>query len=94
MSSTYPLECLELSAPDESVNHPSHYQSANDPEGHYEAIKVIRAWNMGFSLGNALKYICRAGKKANTTPLEDLKKARWYLDEEIKHRDAEEQDSK
>jgi hypothetical protein len=64
----------------ESVNHPQHYGGADNV---YEAIKVIRAWDLGFSLGNAVKYISRAGKKDPSKHIEDLKKARWYLDEEI-----------
>ena len=63
----------------EQVNHPEHYGGEQNP---YEAIKVIEAWDVGFSLGNCLKYIARAGKK--TKELEDLKKARWYLDRKIK----------
>jgi hypothetical protein len=66
----------------ESVDHPAHYGGRNNP---YEAIKVIRAWGLGFSLGNAVKYISRAGKKDPSKTVEDLKKARWYLDEEIQH---------
>lgn len=64
----------------EAVNHPDHYGGKNNP---YEAIKVIRAWNLGFSLGNAVKYISRAGKKDPSKRLEDLKKALWYIQEEI-----------
>lgn len=41
------------------VNHPAHYGGDTT----YEAIKVIEAWRLDFHLGNALKYICRAGKK-------------------------------
>jgi hypothetical protein len=63
----------------EIVNHPSHYGGANNQ---YEAIKVIEAWELGFHLGNVVKYISRAGKKHNRV-LEDLKKARWYLDRQI-----------
>lgn len=63
-------------------NHPPHYGGENNP---YEAIKVIRAWSLGFSLGNAVKYICRAGKKDGESKLDDLRKARWYLDEEIRY---------
>jgi hypothetical protein len=63
---------------EETVNHPAHYGGANNP---YEAIKVIEAWSLGFNLGNTVKYISRAGKKG--APVEDLKKARWYLDREI-----------
>lgn len=65
----------------DSVNHPPHYGGADNP---YEAIKVIEAWGLGFNLGNAMKYIARAGKKGDA--LEDLKKARWYLDREIANR--------
>jgi uncharacterized protein DUF3310 len=64
----------------EKVNHPPHYGGADNP---YEAIKVIEAWKLGFNLGNCIKYISRAGKKGRHGPLEDLKKARWYLDREI-----------
>lgn len=62
----------------EQVNHPDHYGGEDNP---YEAIKVIDAWGLGFCLGNTVKYISRAGKKNDM--LEDLKKARWYLDHEI-----------
>lgn len=62
----------------DAVNHPSHYGGESNP---YEAIKVIEAWRLGFNLGNAVKYVARAGKKGEA--LEDLKKARWYLDREI-----------
>ncbi len=61
----------------ETVNHPAHY-GGDTP---YEAIKVIEAWDLGFCLGNAVKYISRAGKKGSL--VEDLKKARWYIDREI-----------
>lgn len=67
----------------ESVNHPDHYGGADNA---YETIKVIEAWGLGFSLGNAVKYISRAEKKG--AALEDLKKARWYLDREIANREA------
>jgi hypothetical protein len=62
------------------VNHPSHYGGVDNP---YEAIKVIEAWNLGFCLGNTVKYISRAGKKKKNTLLQDLKKAQWYLNREI-----------
>ena len=57
------------------VNHPDHYGGGDNP---YEAIKVIEAWNLGFHLGNAVKYIARAGKKGPAVV--DLRKARFYLD--------------
>jgi hypothetical protein len=64
----------------ESVNHPSHYGGADNV---YEAIKVIDAWNLGFALGNTVKYISRAGKKDPNKELEDLKKAMFYLQHHI-----------
>ena len=68
----------------EKVNHPAHYGGADNP---YEAIKVIEAWGLGFYLGNTVKYISRAGKKDAAAEVEDLKKARWYLDREIQQRE-------
>lgn len=67
-----------IQTPVETVDHPAHYGGADNP---YEAIKVIEAWDLGFCLGNTVKYISRAGKKGDH--LEDLRKARWYLDREI-----------
>jgi predicted O-methyltransferase YrrM len=64
----------------EQVNHPQHYGGS---ENDYEAIKVIDAWDLGFSLGNTVKYISRAGKKNKEKELEDLKKALWYLQHHI-----------
>lgn len=63
-----------------TVNHPAHYGGKDNL---YEAIKVIEAWRLGFCLGNTVKYIARAGKKSAQTELEDLEKARWYLDRQI-----------
>ena len=59
----------------EKVNHPDHYNS-----GQYEAIDVIddAGFGEGFCLGNALKYILRARHKENY--IEDIKKAKWYLE--------------
>jgi len=62
----------------EKINHPDHYQAKN-----MEAIEVIEAYNLNFSLGSAIKYILRAGKKPNEETIEDLKKAIWYLNREI-----------
>lgn len=64
----------------EQVNHPEHYGGS---ENIYEAIKVIDAWELGFSLGNTVKYISRAGKKETDKELQDLKKAAWYLNHHI-----------
>lgn len=59
------------------VDHPAHYGGDTT----YEAIKVIEAWGLGFNLGNVLKYICRSESKS--TRLENLEKAKWYLDREV-----------
>lgn len=64
----------------EQVNHPTHYGGAENP---YEAIKVINAWNLGFELGNAVKYISRAGKKNPEKEIEDLEKSIWYIQHQI-----------
>lgn len=64
----------------EQVNHPKHYGGADNP---YEAIKVIEAWDLGFCLGNTVKYISRAGKKEIDKTVQDLEKAKWYLEREI-----------
>ena len=61
----------------ESVNHPKHYTS--HPSG-VECIQVTE--HMNFCLGNAIKYIWRAGSKGDL--LQDLQKARWYLNREIR----------
>lgn len=62
------------------VNHPSHYKS--HPSG-VECIAIIE--HMNFCLGNAMKYIWRADEKGNS--IEDLQKARWYVDREIQRRE-------
>jgi hypothetical protein len=58
------------------IEHPAHYTA--HPSG-VECITVTE--HMGFCLGNAVKYIWRAGQKGDA--IEDLKKARWYIDREI-----------
>ena len=60
----------------EIVNHPSHYLKSS---GH-EVIDVIEAWNLSFTLGNAIKYIARAGRKDDKKTKEDLEKAVWYIE--------------
>ena len=61
----------------DAVNRPSHYAEGRK----YEPIDVIEDWGLGMHLGNATKYISRAGRKGDE--LEDLKKARWYIDRRI-----------
>ena len=72
----------------DDVNHPSHYAS----DSGLEAIEVIEAFFHGNAfLANTFKYIARAGKKGGEAKrLEDLKKARWYLEREIKREEARE----
>lgn len=64
----------------EQVNHPNHYGGTNNT---YETINVIEAWKLGFNLGNTIKYISRAGKKGTDKTIQDLEKAKWYLQREI-----------
>lgn len=64
------------------VKNPEHYGGATNP---YEAIKVIENWDLGFHLGNTVKYISRAGKKETDKELQDLKKAAWYLQRKIEN---------
>lgn len=80
-----PMPVRAAQAHTEAVDHPLHYGGADNP---YEAIKVIEAWDLDFCLGNTLKYIARAGKKRDVAALEDLRKARWYLDRAIQHEEA------
>ena len=61
------------------IDHPQYY-GGDTP---YEAIKVIEAWGLDFCLGNAVKYISRAGKKDPAKEIEDLKKANWYIQRRI-----------
>ena len=61
----------------DKINHPHHYCHGRK----YEPIEVIDDWELGFNLGNALKYISRAGRKGDG--VEDLKKAAFYIDREI-----------
>ncbi len=61
------------------VNKPSHYMSKNG----IESIDVIESFDLNFNLGNAIKYILRSGKKWNKA--EDLRKAIWYIEREIKN---------
>ena len=64
---------LEALARREAVNHPPHYN-----QGTIEVIDAIEDWGLDFNAGNVVKYVARHQHKAN--PVEDLKKARWYLD--------------
>lgn len=63
-------------SPSDPVNSPSHYKL-----GGVEVIDALEAWRLGYHLGNVVKYVARASHKGNY--LQDLKKARWYLEREI-----------
>jgi len=69
------IAALDADTPD-LVNHPPHYKA-----GGIETIDFIEAKDLNFRLGNVVKYVARAEKKGD--PLEDLKKAKWYLEREI-----------
>lgn len=75
---------------EDKVNHPGHYTY-----GKIEVIDFIEDKELNFNLGNVVKYVARAGKKKSSgkslesKALEDLKKAKWYLDREIATRTKE-----
>ena len=68
MEKTVEKETIEM------VDHPKHYQSKHG----VEVIDIIEEFGLGFHLGNVIKYVLRAGHKSNE--LEDLEKAKWYLE--------------
>jgi len=74
---TYKWVRDDLLKPEEEVNHPPHYTV-----GGIETIDFIEAKQLNFNLGNVVKYLSRAGEK-DSDPLQDLQKARWYLNREI-----------
>lgn len=76
-----------------NINHPSYYN-----DGKIEVIDFIEDKHLNFNRGNAIKYISRAGKKDLNTEIDDLRKAKWYIDREIKqlsklHKDIASQDN-
>lgn len=71
----------------DNIKHPAHYAF-----GKHEPVKVIRDWDLNFNLGNVIKYVARAGRKGDK--LEDLKKARQYLDFEIEELESRYEDMK
>lgn len=64
--------------PGNAVDHPSHYNM-----GSIEVIDAIETWGLGFSDGNAVKYIARHRHKG--TPVQDIKKAIWYLNRHLQN---------
>lgn len=81
---TYPVQPYPIQS--ETVEHPSHYNS--HPSG-VECLTIVRWYN--FNLGNVIKYIWRAGLKEGASELDDLRKASFYLDDEIKRREGDQQ---
>ena len=68
------------------VNHPAHYT-----DGKIEVIDFIEDKKLNYHRGNAVKYICRAGKKDLDKEVEDLQKAVWYINREIRRLEAQKQ---
>ena len=68
----------------DNVNHPAHYT-----DGKIEVIDFIEDKKLNYHRGNAVKYICRAGKKDPEKTIEDLQKAEWYLHREIQRLNAQ-----
>lgn len=67
-----------MDADNDNINHPAHYTA-------YEGVEIIDLTEqMNFNRGNAVKYIARAGLKDPNKEIEDLQKARWYIDREIR----------
>lgn len=62
----------------DNINHPSHYTWFSNGS---EVIDITE--NLSFNLGNVVKYVARAGRKASSSQLEDLSKAQWYLSREL-----------
>lgn len=75
----------------DAVNHPDHYNAlaavCSECGNPIECIDIVR--HLNFDLGNAIKYIWRAGQKDPETEIEDLKKAAWYLADEIEQLEKE-----
>lgn len=64
---------------DDPINHPSHYN-----KGEIEVADFIADQKLNFDRGNAIKYVCRAGSKDPEKEIQDLEKAIWYINHEIK----------
>ena len=69
----------------DAVNHPSHYT-----DGNIEVIEYIEDKKLDYCLGNAVKYISRAGKKDPAKEIEDLQKADWYINRRIRELEQKE----
>lgn len=78
------LGAVDKPTPADNVNHPSHYTF-----GKIEVIDFIEDKKLGFHLGNAVKYISRAGRKNPDKTVEDLRKAVWYINRQIQRLEGE-----
>lgn len=67
----------------DAVNHPKHYT-----DGRIEVIEFIEDKKLDYHIGNAVKYVCRAGKKSPQTEVQDLQKAVWYINRKISNLQA------
>lgn len=67
---------------EDNVLKPNYYQAGKGQ--HFEVFDVIDAFELDFFLGNVVKYVCRAGKKRNNSKLQDLRKAKAYIEEAIR----------
>ena len=84
---TWGVEIADKDTQPDNVNHPYHYNS-----GRIEVIDFIEDKGLGFHLGNAVKYISRAGRKNPDKTIEDLRKAAWYLNRQIERLECVEND--
>ena len=73
------IKWYALFFPNDPVNHPSHYA-----KGKIEVADFIADQKLNFDRGNAVKYVCRAGSKDPEKEVQDLEKAIWYINHEIK----------
>jgi hypothetical protein len=75
----YEIVKNSVAIPNDPVNHPSHYT-----KGKIEVADFIADQKLNFDRGNAVKYVCRAGSKDPEKEIQDLEKAIWYINHEIK----------
>ena len=84
---TWGVEIADKGTQHNNVNHPNHYAN-----GRIEVIDFIEDKGLGFHLGNAIKYISRAGRKNPDKIVEDLRKAVWYINRQIQRLECVEND--
>lgn len=83
-----PVKVEEPAKTNDPVNHPSHYT-----KGSIEVADFIADQKLNFDRGNAVKYVCRAGSKDPEKEIQDLEKAIWYINHEIKMLKGEDADA-